>query len=62
MCAFCLNEIRFYNKLNLVPWVLIKPEKLKGTIWESLNDTGLKLELNFLEEKFKKPEVKPVSL
>jgi hypothetical protein len=39
-----------------VPWVLIKPDKLKGTVWERIDDAGLKLDHELLEERFKKPE------
>lgn len=38
--------------MKSVPWSIVKPETVKGTIWEKLDDTKLNLDFKELEEMF----------
>ncbi|CAK69687.1 unnamed protein product (macronuclear) [Paramecium tetraurelia] len=39
-------------QLKQVPWTIIKPEQIRNTIWESIDDTKLKLDYNVIENLF----------
>ncbi|CAD8063467.1 unnamed protein product [Paramecium primaurelia] len=45
-------------QLKQVPWTIIKPEQIKNTIWEQIDDTKLKLDYSIIENLF---AVKPTS-
>jgi hypothetical protein len=38
--------------MKQVPWQVVKPETVKGTIWEKLDDTKLNLNFSEIEEMF----------
>lgn len=40
-------------------WDILKPVELKGTVWEDLDDTKIKLNLDSLEDKFSQVQKKP---
>ncbi|CAD8167307.1 unnamed protein product [Paramecium octaurelia] len=39
-------------QLKQVPWIIIKPEQIRNTIWESIDDTKLKLDYTVIENLF----------
>ena len=40
-------------------WEVIQPRDLKGTIWDKLDDTKIKLNLDKFEEKFSQVKKDP---
>ncbi|CAD8146639.1 unnamed protein product [Paramecium pentaurelia] len=47
--------------MKQVPWVVIKDDKIKSTIWEKIDDSKLKINTSLLEEQFCKVELVKVS-
>ncbi|CAD8139672.1 unnamed protein product [Paramecium octaurelia] len=43
--------------MKQVPWVVIKEDKLKTTIWEKIDDSKIKINTSILEEQFCKVEL-----
>jgi len=37
-----------------VNWTVIKPDKLKGTVWDKIDDKGIEYDKKFLEENYSK--------
>jgi hypothetical protein len=46
--------------MKQVPWVVLKPEVVKNTVWEKIDDTKLKLDFKEIEALFSaKPAAAP---
>lgn len=43
--------------MKQVPWVVIKEDKIKNTIWEQVDDSKVKVDVELLEERFSRPEM-----